>query len=680
MAETKRNPPEEKSLPMAETKGWFMSRKIYKSVSFVFLLLSIALTGNAFITDWTVLGPFYSEEEPVFAVQNNFAEKDPELKFTEGSTIEGERCVKFNSKDNIIDLFKVFFRKDSEKNTVFYAFTSIYFDEPATLNLFASSEGPLIIYLNGEPVHFCNKTKDFFLTDIDMVENAGFQKGWNQVVVKTSNNRGACAFFLCLADKTGIILPGSRYKISLDETPPVKLNYKNVTDSLSGGIGKGSYYQDWVSLIYGFLLNPEKVKIELRKSSIINNSLTGLGVQGDLFFELGGYNKASKEKKEMIYSRVKKLNPALARLFLVNSWWNPRKNVYNWDTPGMKNLYAELDLYQSGGAEVILSLWRCFDDWIDVSGNSKETNLPLNAFAESIAKLIKQLIVEKKYSNIKYLSIYNEPDFEFKRGVDAYKIVCTAVKSSLEAEGVGDKIKLLGSDEAANFQWFAETAKTMDGIFGAYASHHYQVYEGLTSAGWINQRTGFLKELGIKKDWLITEFGSNADKNVYNNGICVAEYVLAGLNGGASGMSYWNMQATMYPVDNAFVDYGLWGGPAADFQVRPAYYAYCMLTRNIKPGMQVIESISDSEKTLTLACKNSEDKVTLLVINRSNDTTIEVSPEFAEGVKFLKYTYDTGVLGLKDDNPVQAAEIGLNADKKLVDSVGKYSFAVYVEK
>jgi len=433
--------------------------------------------------------------------------------------------------------------------------------------------------------------------------------------------------------------------------------------------------------------NLEKVVINIDKEKIINDQFKGIGVQGDLFLWLGDEYKVSKEEEEMIIERVRKVNPSIVRLFLMTRWWNPEKGVYEWESIGMKNLYKVLELYKSIGAEVILTVWR-FSRWIN-PGVDMNNAVELST---SVAKLVKHLIRDKGFENIKYLIIYNEPDLEFRdvRGKSSgyrddirdYRKIYELLDSALRGEGVRNDIKLMGPDDALSTEWFCETVEMMDDLIDVYDSHHYETYDARAYLSWLKPRVDKLREKNINKLWYVTEFGMLGDgRETFDYGLYVGEVAAIVFNNGASSLLIWTLQSNPYPGEGGMNDWGLWRYLDTEWQIRPVYYSYSILTRNFRPGMKVIKSSSNSDEILTLSMISSDNKVSIMVVNRGRQVELEINCKLEKNSSFFKYLYNKKIASnMFEGNLIEPKKININQENKLVDKLDKLSLVLYVQE
>ena len=136
----------------------------------------------------------------------------------------------------------------------------------------------------------------------------------------------------------------------------------------------------------------------------------------------------------------------------------------------------------------------------------------------------------------------------------------------------------------------------------------------------------------VGKAHFIGEFGGNQcvgatrqkDIDLYERGVLMTRIVINLLNAGASGVSYWSLIDQYYGKDadyGAMQQLGLWkyvkktyasepyyNDIKSDYEVRPQYYAYSLLTRFIRPGAEIYPIATPEEWYAGTAVRNTNGK------------------------------------------------------------------------
>ncbi len=226
-----------------------------------------------------------------------------------------------------------------------------------------------------------------------------------------------------------------------------------------------------------------------------------------------------KENREIGYTEVhweeekrrnKLFRPAIARMWFQPDWFitdeeSYYKRQYNYETEKMKSFLAHLDSFKESGTDVELNFgWKVdahCQSWYSIPG----VRLPgwsapkdLVEFGHSCAKFLDDLINGMGYTNVKYLTFYNEVDHftdggdfqttpprtdkgSINRDMLQINYWCDMVKKvreGLEARGIGDIVEIWGP-EAAGFypmqEWADEFKKNFDGLHDVYSFHKYEL-------------------------------------------------------------------------------------------------------------------------------------------------------------------------------------------------------------
>lgn len=419
----------------------------------------------------------------------------------------------------------------------------------------------------------------------------------------------------------------------------------------------------------------------------------------------------------VIVPRVKMMDIQRMRVMLLPHWWEPvndnndpnsmNPDGFDFDNIEMKSLYAVLDLAQETNASVTLVLWGCpahcsFIDentpgqgqrhflcdkegknWVTPPADNEE-------FAENFAAVVKHLIFDKGYTCVKEVTPFNEPDGDVC-GAEQYALIVRAMDARFREEGLRDKVRFNLSDNTDTRRFYLKECVENVGEFAdIFNSHTYMCgYESTNSYAqeWESENVNVVRSTGKKH--LVGEFGSNLcvgatrqkDINWYERGVLITRNCLNFLNAGAAGASYWSLIDQYYNRDasyEAMQQLGLWrhlkstyrqedaDGCESDWQPRPQYYAYSMLTRFIRRGDEVYPLNLENEFATGSAFRSEDGKWTYVFANGSS-TDMEFDLTNANAAKLGAcdvYVYSKESLP-KDDSMIQATG-------KVKASNGKY--------
>lgn len=469
----------------------------------------------------------------------------------------------------------------------------------------------------------------------------------------------------------------SKYDLNRDESinviDLVRLK-KNVTDTnIYYDINRDDLVNaaDLVALrrqLLGFSTdNYIQYTIDIDTTNVVNSNFEGIGVNS-IPVTLMSNNTAKGNNEafwELEKSRILNLKPATVRLWTQVDWFVTENDLtngtgadylsgkYNFESESMQALYAYLDAYKQAGSKIVLvTNWKvgsAIQPWFSIDGlEAPENSAPkdITAYANAYAALLEYLTDEKGYTNIKYVSVANEPelnDFE-SNSIDNdytyYVNTAKALYSAINTKALD--IELLGFDGASDANkslLFGNSLLTANhSEFGLYGIHTYENYAKASS-----NLTAFMNMLPLGKSIWLTEFNGGKNYDVSPSG----QMNLAA-NLGYKSALYW-MLNDIYgedPLDtesqNIGSASGLWNEPYENATVKNNFYELGLWMRYVKPGSDVLSSTVDSDKIRSTVFKNGEDYTVIV----ENDTLSaeSVTVNFGENINktFYKHIYSYG--------------------------------------
>lgn len=395
-----------------------------------------------------------------------------------------------------------------------------------------------------------------------------------------------------------------------------------------------------------------------------------------------------KDWKNIIEKRVKEMGIQRFRVMILPQWYEPENDnndpyLINWDkftfnSPEMQSLYRELDLAQQQNIEVTLTVWGAQINHFlagDNGGNWVVAPADYQEWSENISALMQYLLKEKKYTCIKEITPVNEPDWSYlihgKRASTAeYIEMCKVLDQRFKKDGIRDKVDFSLSDNSdggsGTHKYLAACTRELSSVADVFNSHTYIFgYEtpNSTILDWERQNYELCKSAG--KLHFVGEFGGNQcvgaarqkDINLYERGVLMARITINLLNAGASGVSYWSLLDQYYGkndnyegmqqlglwkyVKNAYAQDTCYKNMTCDYEVRPQYYAYSLLTRFIRPGAEVYPISTPDEFYAGTAIKNKDGKWVYVFANGTGqEKKITISNRFVNGEgSFKVYRY-----------------------------------------
>ncbi|MEG1700144.1 MAG: hypothetical protein RR270_02560 [Alistipes sp.] len=432
--------------------------------------------------------------------------------------------------------------------------------------------------------------------------------------------------------------------------------------------------------------------------------LVGMGVELDPHFlsqnVTRGEGATAADWDQVFAPRIRAMQIQRFRVMLLPQWWEPRNDnddpsvvnqrQFTFDSREMQSLYQVLDLAQEQQIDVTLVLWGC-PTWCDLlnpeysdvkrhflctpDGTNWVTE-PSDAeeFAESFSTVVKYLIDVKGYTCIKELTPFNEPDGGITV-LDRYIPLVKTLDKRLRADNIRQKVKLNLSDNTDTRRFFLEgCAAGLAQEADLFNSHTYIFgYQtpNKTIYDWERENVAVAKR--AKKDHFVGEFGSDqcvgstrqTDIDRYDRGVLMTRIVVNFLNAGAVGASYWSLLDQYYDRKANYMgmqQLGLWRylrksyaqdpDPTifpsldTDYQVRPQYFAYSLLTRFIRKGAEVYPLVLDDEFVAGTALHNSDGTWTYVIANGSSkDKSINLRNTLsADNTPGKVYRYERNLL------------------------------------
>ena len=417
------------------------------------------------------------------------------------------------------------------------------------------------------------------------------------------------------------------------------------------------------------------------------------------------------------------MNLKRIRVMLLPSWFvinetNTKAGIYDWDSECMQSLYRVLDTAMKFDIKVNITMWGIdsgssgfmrqegTSDWVTVPGEGYE-----ELFVTCFADCIKYLLEEKKYTCVREITLYNEPNSLYKgnKGNEEYCALCTKMHEAFQEKEIRDKVLFNLSDDARDYIWLAKTLMNLEGIIDVANSHIYTFGDTYNAETQTSNRDMSNREicyelanynLSLRKEWtdqypdiphIWGEFGTSngsgshqtSDKLSPERGLEIARIGLNFFNMGSQGMSYWVLfsqyyNRSDYNIDK-IMDMGLWGFADEGYQCRPVFYSYSMMTRFIEESDMIFPIVSEDENIVAVAFRQGE-KWSYCVVN-NGDTEKKVSfvnMDIYPG-QLSRYVYKEAAV--PTDNQVIESNGIVEADGRVItDVIAPRTFAVYTNK
>ena len=448
----------------------------------------------------------------------------------------------------------------------------------------------------------------------------------------------------------------------------------------------------------------------------------GVSVEFDPHFLSQNVAKGVTDPQDwaIVEERVAKMEIDRFRVMLLPSWlepFNDNEDVadIDWDSltvnsAEMQSVYKVLDLAEENGIDVNLTLWgaenKCNLIDADVNAavkaqgghflmkNNEGSNWVLGTqypaeFAENFSMYV-QHFLEKGYTCIKEITPVNEPDWSYQinRQVsfDTYKTLCLELDKRFKADGIRDKVLFNLSDNTNDRPaWLEQTMMELDDIADVYNTHSYAFgYESTNEQimGWEQENRNVTRNTG--KAHIVGEFGSNlvtgssrqSDIDEYRRGVLMVRQMLNFYNGGAAGASYWVLCDEYYNYGDTYdsmMQLGLWKcskrayytdtaqyeAIKEDYEVRPQYYAYALMSKYVPKGAEVYPIFLNDDFAVGTAFKGTDGKWVYVFANGNAEGEALKLKVQASGT-FEKYVYEENALPKGDALIAACEETALN--------------------
>ena len=431
---------------------------------------------------------------------------------------------------------------------------------------------------------------------------------------------------------------------------------------------------------------------------------------------------------QYVVERVKKMELRKFRVMVLPQWYEPENdngdpfatdiNRFTFDSPEMQSLYKVLDLAQEQGMEVCIVVWGCpvYVSLLDPAYSHVKTCFmadpekrdvwitgptDYDEWAENFSTLIKYLIEDRNYNCVKEITPMNEPDGGPLLTSTEYIKMAKVLDARFKKDGIRQKVRFNLSDNTDTRTFYLEDcAENLPEVADIFNSHTYIFgYDTPNDViyNWEKNNVEIAARAGKKH--LVGEFGSNQcvgatrqrDIDLYARGVLMTRLVLNFLNAGASGVSYWSLIDQYYGRDADYQQMqqlGLWKylkeaykGDSSyatiqkDYEVRPQYYAYSLLTRFLKPGSDIYPIDFDDDFAIGSAFKDQDNKWTYVFANATESPKLLAVNNTSAKRLFYLYRYEENNLP-EEDNLISSTGQVKVKEGKLYIEVGANSVVV----
>ncbi len=456
------------------------------------------------------------------------------------------------------------------------------------------------------------------------------------------------------------------------------------------------------------VLYSENRVVYVDSNKVIAKDFIGIGanVLPTHLFEIARMRGFNEAYMALEACRIKKTNPAVIRLWFQIDWfcmdeqdYYNRKYVFN--SPKMQAVYKELDAFKAAGTEIELNFgwkvgytaqpWFCFKE---VFNRRNSAPRDLDQYAIACADCLRELIINRGYDNIKYLSFYNESnagrpngyDFVCPEGIEPM-LYWTEMLVKVDAVLRKEKLRHLVEFWAAEIcneiiDWADHLNKNAADKYERFSYHKYGLdyNESIKLAEDLKEATG-------KHPIVMTEFGcyENHSKAYRTFELGNVENIIGSVNGGTTAMTYWILSESC--LDEVGLlgggDAMFWGFPTEDREQGPAnvseeFYSLSLATNYIPKHCNSIVAKAYCNDMHTVGFVTNDGDYTVLVEAKCDtERSLEIKFNNYVNKKFYKHIYKMGC-EIEANLIVPPVVDEFMVENSLKDTLSEgYSFVVY---
>lgn len=394
--------------------------------------------------------------------------------------------------------------------------------------------------------------------------------------------------------------------------------------------------------------------------------LEGFGLECDayLYDEVNAAAGVGEEDYALFERRLRAVRPAIARTFCDVDWFNPARDAatYDWTLPGYARLLRLLRLLQGIGTRVNLVLFHPYH------GLAAGDYPPL---VRAMADLLIRLQDEEGVTNVRWLTIYNEPEMQFphdsplmrrlfgdervdtRPGWEIHADLIRHAQSCLEALGLYPHVRMAVPDCVYGSPVRYERMRLAAGAFAAadvtFAVHVYSPEDQSTQPdneahrrdwgypGMTREASDFRAMVGPDRPMILWEYnleGRGGHTSCFpgvnqlglhpletlDAGPEILEKTILAANHGYDGACLWCLADLCYCGNpGVMMTLGMWRFKNARWYPRPHYYYYSPLCQLFRPGMTPLPVAGAEPPVHAFAARGDKETVAVL-LNRDEES------------------------------------------------------------
>ncbi len=425
------------------------------------------------------------------------------------------------------------------------------------------------------------------------------------------------------------------------------------------------------------------VNVTLDPATVVSTGYIGNGVQWDPYqLDYGhGRMSISDSDRDKVYRRLDFMRPQFIRVMINTTSMVEKGHLNPAKDPGYLSMI--LDYCRSRGVTVM------FGDWGGGLVNSKTGKVNLKLITHAVDYL-KYLVEVKGYDCIRYYNFVNEPNGYWSSTDGDFNLWAKGMKAfykGLEAKGMASKVALVGPDAAIwdtkETWWVSRAATELGDRVGLYDIHTYPSKYTVNSDEYFDivkayrdaapaDRKIVMGEIGLKYvhpvDSALNKenirraqsqrYASVDDSQMsvydFSYGIDMPDALIQTANAGYSGSVAWMLDDAMHCKEerDRLKIWGFWNIFGEEFfgaeqeNVRPWYYSWSLMCRNMPRGCNVLSTTVDSGKGVKTLLVEKDGRYALMMLNSGKDTVnVSVKSNGNFGIDSAKvYLYEEKML------------------------------------
>ena len=359
----------------------------------------------------------------------------------------------------------------------------------------------------------------------------------------------------------------------------------------------------------------EVTKNELARSRLLVDSLGGYGFQFNHHLYAPITNPPPETLPDL-EAKVKALEPQFVRIFYSENWEANADGTHATDWPANLDSFKRVvTLANEAGPTIVIA-------YQSTTFAKANPTLWMSRFAD----VLQDLIVNRGLTNVRWVSIGNEPNTVNTAGNPSitpsqYEALYRALDAQLRARGLRAQVGLIGGDLVQNTEdtanghraWFDYMVTHMNDVLDAWSEHIYWNYddprrmeERLKDVAYLvhqelpesARKPTFLMEYGVRG---YTSCGTQPNlKNAYYLPDCgdlrrmplgafhKLAFVIESAQLGFDAVSNWDLYWSTYDRTKANQSFWMIGPPEEGWALYPSYYAFQLLLQTTARGWEVV--------------------------------------------------------------------------------------------